>query len=246
MAKISSDLEQKLEYVGLEAMAGHLDRIMRSSEGSVLTPLQLLRELVDQYYLDYRNRQFQGNLRLSRLRQQVALMDNLNTGNGRVYQDVLVDQLSTLEFIEDGANITVAGESYSGKTYFLRAFCIEACKANYRTLFVDYTDLMDDLIVRKQKSMRSYRQRLRFYANVQFLLIDDFLISKYDDQALDGLYNLIKERRVLAKATMVSTQFGPDEWANVISADFTTYAKADGIRTRIIEDGFIVEIQRAN
>ena len=40
MAKISSDLEQKLEYVGLEAMAGHLDRIMRSSEGSVLTPLQ--------------------------------------------------------------------------------------------------------------------------------------------------------------------------------------------------------------
>ena len=57
---------------------------------------------------------------------------------------------------------------------------------------------MDDLIVRKQKSMRSYRQRLRFYANVQFLLIDNFLISKYDDQALDGLYNLIKERRVLA------------------------------------------------
>lgn len=246
MAKITSDLERKLEYVGLEAVAEHLDKIMRSSEGSTLTSIQLLRELVDQYYLDYRNKQFEDNLRLSRLRQQEALMENLKTGNGRVYQDALVGQLSTLEFVEDGHNITVAGESYSGKTYFLRAFCIEACKANIRSLFVDYTDLMDDLIVRKQKSMRSYRQRLRFYANVQFLLIDDFLISKYDDQALDGLYSLIKERRVLNKATMVSTQFGPDEWANVISSDFTTYAKADGIRTRIIEDGFIVEIQRAN
>lgn len=69
-----------------------------------------------------------------------------------------------------------------------------ACRENFRTLFIDYTDLMDDLIVRKQKSMRSYRQRLRFYSNVQFLLIDDFLISKYDEQALDALYNLIKER----------------------------------------------------
>ena len=245
MAKITSDLEQKLEHVGLDAIAQHLDKIMRSPEGPSLSPVQLLKELVDQYYVDYRNKQFRDNLIFSRLRQQEALIENLKTGNGRIYQDNLVAQLSTLEFIEDGANITVAGESYSGKTYFLRAFCIVACRENFRTLFIDYTDLMDDLIVRKQKSMRSYRQRLRFYSNVQFLLIDDFLISKYDEQALDALYNLIKERGVLGKSTMVSTQFGPDEWAKVISSDFTTSAKADGIRTRLIEGGFFIHIQKA-
>lgn len=78
------------------------------------------------------------------------------------------------------------------------------------------------------------------------MLIDDFLISKYNDEVLDGLYNLIKERRVSGKATMVSIQFGPDEWGNVISTDFTTYAKADGIKTCLIEDGFFVEIQRVH
>ena len=177
MAKITSDLEQKLEHVGLDAIAQHLDKIMRSPEGPSLSPVQLLKELVDQYYVDYRNKQFRDNLIFSRLRQQEALIENLKTGNGRIYQDNLVAQLSTLEFIEDGANITVAGESYSGKTYFLRAFCIVACRENFRTLFIDYTDLMDDLIVRKQSPCAHIGNASGFIQTSNFCLSMIFLFQ---------------------------------------------------------------------
>lgn len=153
MAKNSMDIEQMLDSLGLGEMSMRLDALVRSPEGMDLSPLQLLREIVTAQYTLHRNEQFRTNLRLSRLRQQEALLENLHTGNGRVFNDNLVGQLKTLEFVDDRKNVTVVGESSAGKTYFLRAFCIEACKRNYRTLFIDYMDLMDELIVRKQKDL---------------------------------------------------------------------------------------------
>lgn len=245
MAKNSMDIEQMLDSLGLGEMSMRLDALVRSPEGMDLSPLQLLREIVTAQYTLHRNEQFRTNLRLSRLRQQEALLENLHTGNGRVFNDNLAGQLKTLEFVDDRKNVTVVGESSAGKTYFLRAFCIEACKRNYRTLFIDYMDLMDELIARKQKDLENFKKRLRYYSRIQVLMIDDFLIAKYSSESLDNLYSLIKERAILGKTTMVSTQFGPDEWDTCMSNDIGVYAKCDGIRSRLIENGYFVVVEKA-
>ncbi|MFQ7290349.1 MAG: hypothetical protein ACLRPV_16445 [Lacrimispora saccharolytica] len=43
---------------------------------------------------------------------------------------------------------------------------IEACRRNYRCKFVDYSDLLDELIVlNRQEDLNQYRKRIRYYAD---------------------------------------------------------------------------------
>ena len=89
----------------------------------------------------------------------------------------------------------IYGVTGAGKSYFLSACCVEACKRNYRCKFVDYSDLLDELIVlNRQEDLSKYRKRIRYYARIQLLFIDDFAISRYSEEGIKILYHLIKLR----------------------------------------------------
>ena len=47
------------------------------------------------------------------------------------------------------------------------------------------TDLLDELIVlNRQEDLNKYRKRIRYYARIQLLFIDDFAISRYSEEWL--------------------------------------------------------------
>ena len=244
MAKNSQDIELMLDDLGLGEMSRRLDELVRSPQGMDLNPLQLMREVVSSQHLLHCNERFERNLRVSRMVRQDASVENLRSGEKRIYNENVVDQLRTLEFISDRKNVTVVGESDAGKTYFLRAFCVEACRSDYRTLFIDYVDLMNELLIKKRKDLQKYNKRLRYYCRFQVLAIDDFVIEKYGAEATGMLYSLIKKRDELGKTTMVSTQHSPDEWDTSLSDDSSTWPQADGIRSRLIENGYLVHIEK--
>lgn len=77
----------------------------------------------------------------------------------------------------------VYGVTAAGKSYFLPACCVEACRLNYRCKFVDYCDLLDELIVlNRLEDLSRYRKRIRYYARILLLFIDDFAISRYSEE----------------------------------------------------------------
>ena len=68
-------------------------------------------------------------------------------------------------------------------------------RRNYRCKFVDYSDLLDELIVlNRQEDLNKYRKRIKYYARIQLLFIDDFAISRYSEEGIKILYHLIKLR----------------------------------------------------
>ena len=128
---------------------------------------------------------------------------------------------------------------------FLSACCVEACRRNYRCKFVDYSDLLDELIVlNRQEDLNKYRKRIRYYARIQLLFIDDFAISRYSEEGIKILYHLIKLRDDLGTSTLFSCQYSPDEWGNQLSDEKECYGKLDGIRRRLTT-GFTVLIEKA-
>lgn len=71
------------------------------------TPLQLLREVLEPQYTEVLNNRFQTNLRLSSLINKGAQIENLKTGNGRVYNDTTVQQVLEFHFAENRQNVRV-------------------------------------------------------------------------------------------------------------------------------------------
>lgn len=128
MAKNTQDIEDMLDYLKLEVMAKSLNRMVRSPTYASYNPLQFLREIVLDEFTHQHNGDIERSLRLAKLKGSDAQIENLKTGDGRIYQDSGIKQLATLEFISDRRNVAIFGESGVGKTYCSKAFGTEACK----------------------------------------------------------------------------------------------------------------------
>lgn len=241
----NKDIIEMLDTLELPVAVGTFQKLLKSPELGHYSPVQFLRELLTPQYLETLNTRFETNIRLSSLHDKGAQIENLKTGNGRLYNDTTVQQILTFNFADERLNVGVYGVTGAGKSYFLAACCIEACRLNYRSKYIDYCDLLDELIMlNRQEDLTKYRKRLKYYAKIQILFIDDFAISRYSEEGMNILYHLIKMRTDLGTSTLFSSQYAPDEWGKYLSDEPKCYGKLDGIRRRLTT-GFTVLIEKA-
>lgn len=244
MAKHTDDIEQMLDYLKLDVMRSSLSRKIRSTEYPLYNPIQLIREIVSEEYTTRLNNTIDKSLRLAKLKGSDAQIEHLTTGNGRLYQDHIIKQLATLEFVSDRQNIAIFGESGVGKTYCSKAFGVEACKNGFKTLFTDFTDLIDTLCVMKQEDLKQFRKKLVHYSRIQVLILDDFLINHLDEERAVIVFNLIKKRDEFGTTTIITSQYEPSTWTTFMEKN-GNYAMADSIRRRLLHNGFTVLIEKA-
>lgn len=238
------DIATMLDDLNLPVSALRWKEILNSPELSNYAPQQLLREVIEPQYIETMNNRYKTNLRLSKLIDQSAQAENLVTSSKRRYNDEVVQQLLSFRFAEDRLNVGVYGVTDAGKSYFMSAFCKEACRKNYRCMFVDYCDLLDELLVlSRREDLDRYRKRLKYYARIQILFIDDFAISRYSEEGIKILYHLIKTRTDLKTSTMFTCQYAPSEWGKQLSDEDGCYGNLDGIRRRLTT-GYTVHIEK--
>ena len=246
MSEITYDIGEMLDGLGLTTAAIRWNQIQNNPELGNFTAQQLFREVLTTQYIEFKNNQYETNLKFSRLIDKSARIENLKSGNGRKYTDAVVQQVLTFHFASSGLNVGVYGKTGAGKSYFLSACCVEACRLNFRGRFVDYCELLDELIMlKRQGDMKKYRKRLRYYARMQLLFIDDFAISRYSEEGMNILYQLVKMRADLGTSTLYSSQYAPDEWGQYLSDEPKCYGKLDGIRRRLTT-GFTILIEKVS
>lgn len=244
MNNLLQEIEQMLDFLKLHTMGKSLKTIMKSNDYSSYDPLQLFRDILSDEYIVQLNTSIDRNLKLAKLTGSDAQIENLKTGNGRVYQDSTIKQLASLEFISDRKNIAIFGESDAGKTYASKAFGIQACKNGYRTLFTDFTDLIDYLFMLKDADMNKYKKKLKYYSRIQVLILDDFLISHLGNDRSLILFSLIKNRDELGTSTIITSQYDPRTWISFLESD-GNFAMGDSIRRRLLNNGYSILIEKA-
>ena len=137
MKSETNDIYEMLDTLSLPVAAQRFAELSESPEFGSYTALQFIREVLEPQYIETLNKRFETNLRLSSLINKGAVTENLKTGNGRIYNDATVEQVLTFHFAENRQNVGVYGVTGAGKSYFLSACCVEACRRNYRCKFVD-------------------------------------------------------------------------------------------------------------
>jgi len=87
---MQTDLSVMLDELGLSVSALRWRELFGSPEYSDFTPEQLLREVIEPQYIETMNNRYKTNLRLSRLIDKGALVENLVTRSKRRYNDDVV------------------------------------------------------------------------------------------------------------------------------------------------------------
>jgi len=241
VSEMTYDIGKMLDTLGLTTSAIRWKQILDDPDLGNFTAQQLFREVITPQYLEAVNNRYETNLKFSKLMEKSARIEHLKSGNGRKYNDETVQQILTFHFITSGLNIGIYGKTGAGKSYFMSAICNEACRLNYRCQFLDYCDMMDELLRLSSENMTKYTKKLKYYSKLRILFIDDFCISRYSEDGIKILYHLLKSRTDLHYPTVFNTQYEPSEWGKRLSDDPDCFGKLDGIRRRLTT-GFTIEI----
>ena len=76
------DILDILDYLGLDEARKRLIELYKSPEFSSYNSLQLLREILSVQYISDKNSSFEKSVKLSKVRNISASLENIKTGNG--------------------------------------------------------------------------------------------------------------------------------------------------------------------
>lgn len=136
----------------------------------------------------------------------------------------LIEELTTLRFIERAENVLLVGSPGVGKTHIATALGVEAVRAGREVRFMDCARLVDDLADASARG--DLGKRLRYYAHSKLLIIDEL---GYLDVGAEGaalLFQLISTRYE-RRSTVMTTNVGVGAWGRVFGDDVTASAIAD-------------------
>lgn len=154
----------------------------------------------------------------------------------------LVMQLGELDFLAAHEDVVLTGKSGTGKSHLVKALAVRACVAGARVLYRQFRVLMDDLYAGLADD--TYERRLRRYARVPFLVVDDVGLGRVrrspdEPSAAHMLFTLV-DQRVGRASTALTSNINLSAWGGYLGDAALTMAILDRMihhATRIDIDG---------
>ena len=123
-----------------------------------------------------------------------------------------IEELMTLAFMAETANAILIGPNGIGKSTIARNLAYQALGAGHTVLFVNAGALLGELAALDSAS--ALHRRLRHYAGIDLLCIDEVGYLSYSNRYADLLFELTN-RRYERKSTVITTNKAFGQWHEV-------------------------------
>jgi DNA replication protein DnaC len=206
----SNSLSSQLRQIGLCAIPADLDDFLARAKKNRWSPQQLIEQLVRAEIDERSRRSMERRLRYSGIKGFKPMADFDWNWPTKIERDVIERALS-LDFLSESRNLVLVGRNGLGKTMIAQNICHAAVLAGSSVLFRSAPALLGDL---HRQTPDGRRRKLRSYANVGLLCVDEVGYLSFDDKAADLLYEVIN-RRYERKPLILTTNRPFKEWNEV-------------------------------
>lgn len=205
-----NSLAVQLQQIGLRAVPADLDDFLTRATKARWSPRQMLEQLAQVEGDERSRRSLERRLRLSGIKSFKPMADFDWNWPTKIERDV-IERALTLDFLHEGRNLILVGRNGLGKTMIAQNICHAAVLAGSSALFRSAPALLEEL---HRQTPEGRRRKLRGYANVGLLCIDEVGYLSFDDKAADLLYEVIN-RRYERRSVIVTTNRPFKEWNEV-------------------------------
>lgn len=197
-----SSLQERARDLGLHGVLAHWDSVGAQS---------WLPTLIEYEEGERSRRSLQRRLQSAKLPQFKPMAD-FDWSWPKLIDRQAIEELFSLNFIQENANIVLVGGNGLGKTMIAMNLLHRAIVNGYTACAISASQLLNDLA--SQESSAALLRRLRYYAAPHLLFIDELGYLAASHQHADLLFELIN-RRYLRKSIILTTNKVFSEWNSV-------------------------------
>ena len=172
------------------------------------------------------NKRTAMNLKLSKIKNKQALIENLDYEPKRKLNKAQILSLSSMDFVRAHQNIIINGKCGSGKTFLSEALGIRAIQEGFTVYAIRTATLLQDINLARVDG--SYTNLIKRFARYKLLIIDDFGISPISTDDATNLFEIIEARDEYA-STIITSQLPVKDWYGYLQNNTVADAMLDRI-----------------
>ena len=226
---------EKLKQMRLVAMADlHLHHL-KNNQLTGITADEYLALLADHEWENRQNTKIGGLLRSAGFKQDASVADISYTA-GRNLDKNMFNRIASLGFMAKKENVIVTGASGTGKSYLSQALGNQACLMGCRVQYANTARLFTKL--RLAKADGTYIKECKKLNKTDLLILDDFGLQSFDNQARESLMDIIDDR-YNQSSTIVASQIPVSAWYDIIGEGTI----ADAILDRLVNSSHRIDLK---
>jgi len=232
---MEQQIELKLRQMRLAGMARGWQALNETKQVFDLSFSEGLEILIQREEEERKNNRFDRMIKGARFRYQASL-EELSYEPSRGLNKSMIASLATCQYITKGESVLITGATGCGKSYVASALGHQACLHGHSVIYSNTQKFMlRTKMARADGSILKYFDKI---AKASLLILDDFGLTRMDQQQQFDLMEVIEDRHGKA-STIIVSQLPPASWFDVISE--TTIA--DAILDRLVHSSNIIELK---
>ena len=195
-----------------------------------------LYQLLDAQDTFLNNRRTQMNLKLSKIKDKNALIENIDYDPKREINKAQILSLASMDFIRSHQNIIINGKAGCGKSFLAQALGNRAIYEGFTVYYIRTSSLLEE--IKLSRIDGTYTNLVKRFARYKLLILDDFGVSPISVDDATNLFEIIEIRSQLS-STIITSQLPVKDWYGYLQNNTV----ADAILDRVVHSSHRNEIE---